>query len=79
MRWLNGKGYTNYNTLYEHIKNIRRFAKMAEYDGYEVSKDIHSRDVFPKMVQVIKLDGEEVKETYLTTEEQRQLLDMDLS
>ena len=79
LQWLQGKGYTNSNTLYEHIKNIRRFAKLAEFDGYRVSPDIHSKDVFPSLKQKNKIDGVDVKDVYLTTQEQRQLLDMDLS
>jgi len=79
IQWLQGKGYTNSNTLYEHIKNIRRFARLAEFDGYKVSPDINSKDIFPSLKQKNELDGVEIKDTYLTTEEQRLLLDLDLS
>lgn len=79
LQWLQGKGYTNSNTLYEHIKNIRRFARLAEFDGYVISPDIHSKEIFSTLKQKNVFDGEEIKDTYLTTEEQRVLLNLDLS
>jgi integrase len=79
LQWLQGKGYSNNNTLYEHVKNIRRFAKLAEFDGYTISPDIHSKEIFASLRQKNVVEGQVVKETYVTTEEQRILLDLDLS
>ncbi len=79
LQWLRGEGYSNNHTLYEHIKNIRRFARLAEFDGYAISPDIHSKEIYSTMRQKNVLDGEEIKDTYLTTDEQRKLLELDLS